>query len=176
MSKRIVVATLSLILMSFAIAGERVELPRDEKTGRYTYQEVVKVEGASARDLYSQARAWVARTYVSAQDVVQLEDSDAARLIVKGLWQTSSGFLRPGGWIRHTLTIEAKDGRYRYTISDLILAFDPPTGREVPLEDRNLGIPYSHKYLEDAARDARDTIASLKAAMAKASPAGSDEW
>ncbi|MGI4760513.1 MAG: DUF4468 domain-containing protein [Janthinobacterium lividum] len=48
-------------------------LPRDAQTGRITYEGVVEVNGVSKADLFTRANAWVARTYRSANNVIQYQ-------------------------------------------------------------------------------------------------------
>ncbi len=97
--------------------------------GAYEYSGAFEVYGASAGELYSRAKAWVANNYRSAQDVVQLDDKDAHRLIVKGL--TTTSWLLEIGYVRHTLTIETKDGKYRYSLGGFVLSTDGGIGRDI---------------------------------------------
>ena len=91
--------------------------PRDE-AGRARFQEVVQVEGATAVDLYGRARFWAAKAFVSAKNVIQLEDPTLGRLVLKGVVPEAYGGTT-GVWFHFTLTIEAKDGRFRWTLDQL---------------------------------------------------------
>lgn len=134
--------------------------PRDD-AGRIRLQEVAAVDGISAAELYSRAKAWAALTYKSGKDVVQLDDKEAGRLVVKGNL----------GRLRHTVVIEVKDGRYRYTISGLLWVNPPPNNNEVPLEDlfRKDGEPKlgERGFLEKVHGQLVSLAANLKAAMTK---------
>lgn len=99
--------------------GDIAPLPIDPQTKLITYEGVVQVPGATKADLYARAHDWVARSYRSANDVLQLQDKDAGHLIVKGFTRVASKG-SDFGLVRHTLTIYVKDGRYKYTITDLI--------------------------------------------------------
>src|SRR5436309_13462529 len=107
-----------LVLTSLAVAGEEQvpAPPINETTARYEYQEVVKVDGVTASELHSRARSWAATAYRSAKAVTDLDDASAGRLVVKGTFpvKLGTGYLD----ILHTWTIETKDGRYRYTLTD----------------------------------------------------------
>lgn len=144
-------------------------LPRSEQTGKFMYQEVVQAAEIPAPQLYSRAKAWVAVAYKSAQDVIQLDDKVAGRLICKGNFATT--WLTNQVWVRHLLTIEVKDGRYRYTLTD----FEVDTGRgsPAPLERLAMG---QRKLLERTAAHAEALVTDLKAAMASQSPAGDNKW
>ena len=141
--------------------GPRIEPPRNDQ-GRFYYSEVVEVEGIDARELYSRARAWTARTYGSAQQVIEFDDQDKRRLIVKGKLSFS--------WYRgypttvdHKLTVEAKDGRYRYVLTDFY------SGR--PLED--IRAKRYEEFLHRTNEECILLIASLERAMTDSED---DEW
>lgn len=118
------VVAVALLVVAPAVAKKEkpppppLPMPVSEDGTRYEYTDVVEVEGADADELYSRAKAWVANAYHSAQDVIQLDDKDSHRLIVKGV-TTPSAFFGPTS-VRHTLTIETKDGKYRYSLGRFI--------------------------------------------------------
>lgn len=93
------------------------DLPIDKETGKITYSGVVTVENADASQLFSRAQAYFVNTFVDSKSVIQMKDESSKTIIGKGnismperLWKT--------GWVNFTLTIQAKDGRYRYVVTD----------------------------------------------------------
>jgi len=91
-------------------------LPLDPGTKLVTYEGVVEVPGASKDQLYDRALEWMAKTYQSANDVVQIKDKEQGKLLAKG------GILLfndkvPAGYVVHTQTIYVKDGRYKYLLT-----------------------------------------------------------
>jgi len=61
---------------------------------------------------------WFANTYRSANDVIQMDDAENKVIVGKGY---SNIFFNPGqAELWYTVKIEAKDGRYRYTVNDII--------------------------------------------------------
>lgn len=88
--------------------------------GRIMYTEVVK-ESGSANDLYSRCRAWFAKTYVSAQKIIQA-DINGQEIVGKPVFKfnyTDYSYL--GGWpvegfINYVINVKFKDGRYKYEI------------------------------------------------------------
>jgi hypothetical protein len=103
-------------LAGVALAKDEAQpFPRDE-SGHARFQDVVQVEGVSAADLYSRAKFWAAKAFVSAKNVIQLDDPASGRLVLKGSLQESYGGLAEGVWFHFTLTVEVKDGRYRWTL------------------------------------------------------------
>jgi hypothetical protein len=142
-----------------------LRMPKDD-SGRYILQDVVQAEGISAEELFARARAWVAQTYRSANDVVQLEDKATGRLVAKGFDHLEGMLYSADVW--HTLTIEIKEGRWRYTMTN----FDARGPQfDMPLEKYSIG-----KMHEKAATSARAVVEDLKTAMQKPTPAASADW
>ena len=154
--------------------GDMNPLPIDTQTKLITYEGVVEVPGVSKADLYLRAHAWVAKTYRSANDVIQMQDKEAGQLIIKGVSRVSSRG-NSFGIVRHTLTIYVKDGRYKYVLSDLthdasgapnIYSAGPLEQAEGRLFAVNMG---AKKPWEDikaqANHNARSLVADLQLAM-----------
>ncbi|MFD2961393.1 MULTISPECIES: DUF4468 domain-containing protein [Olivibacter] len=99
-------------------------LPLDEKTGKISYSEIVQ-QTATKDELYSRAKIWLARTFNSAQDVVQSEDKEGGHIVAKGI--TTYTFISKYKKIatpvdiqmHFTLFLDFKDGRYRYNFTDM---------------------------------------------------------
>lgn len=87
------------------------------KDGIVTYSNVIEVEGANKEELFLRAKKWFAKTYKSAQDVIQLDDKESGELIGKG--NSSISYYARKPTISHTISISVKDGRFRYVITDL---------------------------------------------------------
>jgi hypothetical protein len=63
-------------------------------------------------ELYNRSLSWVARTYNSANDVIQLKYPESGQIICKGLGSAAFdfGFKR---YFRYTMIIDIKDGKIR---------------------------------------------------------------
>lgn len=93
------------------------------------YSEVIQAEGKTAAQLYTTAREWFAKTFVSANDVIQMEDPVSGKIIGKGSSHIAESYVIGKGltaiftkidWYpNYTLKIEVKDGRYRYELTDI---------------------------------------------------------
>ena len=101
----------------------------------FKYQEnlmsvVFEVDSVKAKDIHSRALSSIANTFKSANDVIQLNDKDANKIVVNGsssiitsnpnkeMWPNIKAF--PDKLIhnyRFNLNIDSKDGRYRLLIS-----------------------------------------------------------
>ena len=145
------------------------EPPRDPATGKYQFTEVLQVEGVPAAELYSRAKAWGAVAYRSMKDVEQLDDKDAGRLILKGMFTARLGSNSAWGFgtdvdVNHTLTIEVKDGRYRYLLTDFSIS-----GNALEIQTKTKSV---RRFIERTTVIAEGMVADLKASMSK--PA--EEW
>jgi hypothetical protein len=106
--------------------------------GIYEMSEVVNVDSASADDLYSNAKKFVAVHFVSGKAVTQLNDDNSKTVVGKGVMQVS---IKPGFGkaipvnVKYTFTIQAKDGRYKYAIGNFL--FHNTETTTVTLEDES---------------------------------------
>jgi hypothetical protein len=147
--------------------------------GYYKYFEVIKLDStANKLELYNRAKFLITDIYKSAKDVIQLDDKENGIIIVKGLfkqyWQSSI----LGGEsinIYHTLTLSAKDGRYKYEITDFIVDYYVPGNAYAsgyllhqPLEVWNTSRPDNlNKFLIGLDVTVKDFINSIKIGMEK---------
>lgn len=76
---------------------------------------------ATKQELYIIAKSWIANSFKSAKDVIQLDDKESGRIIlkgifnlpVKGVWTTLYDY------IHFTATIDIKEGKYRILFTDM---------------------------------------------------------
>lgn len=117
-------------------------LPVDATSKLLTLTEVVEVPGATQAQLYARAYEWVAKAYNSANAVVQMHDKDSGKIIGKGVTRVLTRGGAELGYVRHTLSIYVKDGRYKYELTSLEHVTSVPGGHSGgPLEqDKPLDI------------------------------------
>lgn len=117
-------------------------LPVDATTKLLTLTEVVEVPGATQAQLYSRAYEWVAKAYNSANAVVQMHDKESGKIIGKGVTRVLTRGGTELGYVRHTLSIYVKDGKYKYELTGLEHVSSTPGGHSGgPLEqDKPLDI------------------------------------
>ena len=99
------------------------DMPFDENTKLVSYKEVVNLKG-SREELYARILKWVNKYYSNPVAVIQKADKENATVVcVSGIRITSLGgdgkTPIQAGMVYYTFTIEAREGRYRYTITDL---------------------------------------------------------
>jgi hypothetical protein len=133
------------------------------KAGKYTYMESVEVEGATAAELFDRAGMWAAATYGTAPGVTRSSDPSAGRLVLNGnvniLWLQGTKVD-----VRHTVTIEVRDGGYDYRIDNIVADFG---NARKPMEEQFAGRKSvkkrTHKWIDDQ-------IGRLKAQMSSSTP------
>lgn len=100
-----------ITLLSQNSAGQVVE-----------YKIIDSAKGITADQLYTNARAWVAKTFVSANAVLQMDDKQAGKIIGKGNMRTpvknAFGMVIGDDIINFTITIDVKENKYRVILSD----------------------------------------------------------
>lgn len=114
--KKVVLLSLGLFISLFLYCQDRI-------SPALAFTEVVQVDSIlSSKELYQRARSWFAESYRSAQDVIQMDDKENGKIIGKGSIKYNSNVFIASegtrGWIRYTISIQVKDGRYRYEITD----------------------------------------------------------
>ena len=126
----IVLLALSFILLLAKDKKKEVAFPKDS-TGKIVYTEVVEMPGVTKDVLYSRAYEWFAKSFVSANNVIQMQDKEAGKIIGKGCY----GFDK--NKVNFTLSIYLKDGKYKYEITDFVHETIMPRGYRG--HDRNGG-------------------------------------
>ena len=81
------------------------------------YESVTPVDGASSLQLYERALVWMALNYKSVNDVIQLQDKENKRIIGKGVFLVP--FISSSIPVSHTISFEAREGRYKIRFDDL---------------------------------------------------------
>lgn len=154
----------------------------DAKTNLITYSEVLEVAGASAAELFDRAMKWGGEHYKNFAEKLRKQDKAAGEIEIfaripfyaydkKGVKTTNRQ-----GLAQYTLTIMFKDGRYKYTVTDLnmkatsYMPLEPWLDREDPNAENH------SYYLTDIDADIRATIKSLKDAMAVSGEGSEDDW
>lgn len=94
------------------------------KDGRIYYSEIIKVDSSlTADNLYQNAKSWASLTFRSAKDATQSDDPVSKTIIIKSYVAKGHNayITNPQNWF--VLKIEMKDGRYKYTLTDVRYEF-----------------------------------------------------
>ncbi|GAB4039034.1 hypothetical protein [Spirosoma gilvum] len=167
---------LTLFLSIQAVA--QVRLPNNE-AGQVQYQEIIKVPNPKtpARQLMEQFHEWADAYYASDPTAEQQYDQEHNVLFVKSMYKIHEQN------IRYTLTIEAKYGRYRATLTDLIAESNGlstpirPTSSTVAEMERSAGgkntpkkvieqtVQQQTELYQEIDQACRETLANLREVM-----------
>jgi len=152
-----IICTLLLTLPTTLFAQE---LKINEETGKYTKEAVVNIDSMKMIDIYKKTVEWIAINYKSANDVIQLKDADIGKIILKGNFSTDA-FMKQG-WIKHTLIIDFKDNKFKYSYSDF--SYYSSGSGEIEFEKSMMS---KKKIVSETEADIDSSISSLKAYILK---------
>ena len=108
-------------LMAAVAINTMAQMPVNEKTGKFLYQEVVNADG-SQQEFFNRAVTWVNNNYKNAADVTSVRDPHSG--IVEGkhriklTYNNEQGVETQGEMILYHFKLQFKEGRYRYTFDD----------------------------------------------------------
>jgi hypothetical protein len=93
------------------------------ENGRVEYTDVVRIDSTIGKDrIYAAVRSWFTSTFKDGSEVLQVQDKEAGELVGKGNINIPSkrfGYTAIGvGIVWFKISVFAKDGRYRYSITD----------------------------------------------------------
>ncbi len=115
-----------------------LELPKEN--GIVTYQEVVSAEGVSADDLFNSARLWFLENFKYSKEVIQYENKETG--IISGNASTTirinynvamMGDMPVENKLTMTISIDVKEGKFRYKIFDIFLGGGAPNESKRPV-------------------------------------------
>ncbi|MEI6747560.1 MAG: DUF4468 domain-containing protein [Bacteroidales bacterium] len=155
-------------------------MPVNPETKLITYQEVVKVEG-TIKDLYSRAIDWINVNYKNPDDATKVRDPQTGYIEIYhrfNLERTDRQDTKiAAGIIDYTLKLELKDGRYRYTITNLNLKQSSkfPIERWLDKTDKAYN-PNWNLFLAQMDKQINTLIESLKKGMLPGIKKKEDVW
>ena len=153
------------------------DIPVDEDTGLITYQEVVEQDG-SPSILQERAIDWINDFYKNPDNVIRTnEDNKITGLHRFKINNTDEdGNQTKAGVIQYDFSIELKDGRYRFTLTEFVLkqASKIPVEKWLNKDDPNYN-PVWESYLLQINEFVKSWIDSLKQGMLP-KVEKSDDW
>lgn len=160
--------TIALAIATLAASAQTLEL--DATTGKYKVQAVEELSQDLTKDqLFAKAKQWIALNYKSANDVIQLADENEGKIICKGNFPTDM-FMKKG-WIEHTMVLDFKDGRMRYTFTDF--AYYSPGSGKLNFESKSLG--GKKKMYAETEGNIKSAVVSIKTYLTSTS-ASDQDW
>lgn len=98
-------ASLLLCLLLVGCASTKKIAPDTE------FEQVRRVEGLSADEIYDRSLTWMAENFVSANDAIQIRDDENNRLVANATLPVPG----TGATAGMNVIVEARDGRFRFT-------------------------------------------------------------
>jgi len=92
--------------------------PMETTESERTLQRVIEVPALTKKQIYDKALEWMAKTFVSANEVIQLKDPDNGKIIGRGITEFTNGMTTIP--CEYSITIETKDGKCRVTCDQFI--------------------------------------------------------
>jgi hypothetical protein len=89
-------------------------------------------------EIYDTSLEWMAQTLSGPREVIELKDKDNGKIIGKGItsFRGKVGIGSTNVLCRFTLTVEAKDNKYRTTYSNFVGLWGESYSRPEPLEQK----------------------------------------
>ena len=162
-----------LILHSFSSAQTATTttaspVPVDPITKQITYEGVVDVKGVTAKTLYERALEWFKSYYKNPSDVIRENDESGNKIMGKARFKISnppdkSGLRGDAGLVQYTITLAARDGRFKYEILEFSWKQASVYPCERWLEKDAAGYqPVYNDYLIQLDSEMNDVIAKFK--------------
>ena len=180
MNKKIKFIVLSIIIIFYNSIKVNAQLPIDPDTKKIKYQEVVQEQG-NKDTLYNRAIRWRNSFFENPQGITKVRDPENGKIVGTYRMRMIDTLVDGSKTLSNTIvictfTIEAKDGRYRYTLDD----FYVPAVSKMFLEkwmDKTdpYYLPKYDSYLKQVDEYVNRFIKSLKEGM-KPPIIKIDEW
>lgn len=179
---------IALLLLPSFCYSQNDSLPKNEK-GIIEYTDVVNVSDADAQALYSRAKLFIAKAFVSGKAVTQLNDDDAKQIVANGNFVPVIKLMMGGagdyGRVHFSITLQCKDGKYRYSITgfdhELIMPKQNCSGGKLENIKPACGTFYMTKAYwarvkESTDKNMKTLIAEMKNYMTANKTLTSDNW
>jgi hypothetical protein len=118
--------SLAIILTSTIVCAQNSssKYPMNNETKLISYSKVVPMDSIDKNELYLRALSWANSNYKNPTDVIREKDPTAGKIVCKHRFKITDppnkdGFEKDAGLVMYTLTIQVKDGRYKYELSEI---------------------------------------------------------
>jgi len=163
------------------VVYEKPNMPIDELSNKITYTKVVEATG-SKEELFRKALTWYNNYYKNPSEVIREKDSAEGKILGKGRIKIlnpadKKGIKTMKGIVLYTLTCELKDGRFKYTVTDVNLKATSFYACEKWLDTESQ--TYSQVYnffLTQVDEEIQKTTSDLVKTMTKAAENKPEEW
>lgn len=158
-------------------------MPIDENTKLITYTNKVDLPSLDKGKLYDRALAWCNTYYKNPSDVIREKDVASGIILCKARFKIYKQALKKGeipteaGVVQYTLKIEMKDGRFRYSLTDInwkqVSYY--PIERWMDTTAPSYSKDYED-YLKQTNLECKKIVAAFVTAMSTENPTLKDDW
>lgn len=135
---KVLSSVFALTILTVNLFSQENIFPIDSTTGKITYSGIIKVDSINSQELYLRARIWFVHSFVSAKNVIQLDEKESGRIIGKGIFDVSDNnnhnsivYVPIIGTVDFTVEIQTKDERYKYVFSDFSYKINGETEKDL---------------------------------------------
>lgn len=158
-------------------------LPIDSVTKLIAYEEVIEVKGKSADEIYKRILEWFNTFYTNPTDVIRDKNETAHKIVGKPRFKIfnppdKQGNKADGGLVQYTITVAAREGRYKVEITEYnwkqtsYFASEKWYDTKIPTWNNNY-----YEYLKQVDVYSKDVLVKLKAAVTQEKPVKDrDNW
>lgn len=158
------------------------EMPIDVDTKLISYADVVDIDSTTQQILYTRALAWAHSYYVNPKDVLREKNSAEGKIVIKARYRIyttpdKEGTKVQSGDVIYTMTIDFKENKYRYNITDFTWKKRSAYPIERWMDDEaDTFQPVYAAYLEQTNELMKELIASFTTRMATVEKVKDDDW
>jgi hypothetical protein len=168
-----------LLLITLSLHAQP-PVPIEEGTGRVVYTEVVNVPGASQTEIFKRLEHWLSTYYKNPASIIQTKDAATGKLEGKHtlyVYNEVNGKKNQFGQVKYTITVDVKEGKYRYQLHDIYFFKAPKLYVEAWLDPNAPNKDVQWGYLQQVHDYMTDLVNQLKTTMAKPAPQSQgDDW
>lgn len=183
-----IVAALMLLVATTGIAQKSKEqtpapaLPVNSETGLISWEGVNDITGISKDELYKRAMAWAQQYYKNPNDVLREKDPEAGKIVIKARFKIfnpadKKGTVTDAGDVMYTLTIQFKDGKYKYEMTKFtwMQASAFPCERWKDTSSASYKQEYAY-YLTQLDTKASEVLLALRKGVSTSGEKKQDDW
>lgn len=173
------------IVAGYAANAQKSELtvpffPIDEETKLVTYTDVIQVPGVVTDSLYNVAMAWMKTFYASPSQAIKSQSKEEGIIEIKHQFQLTrkdKGQVVKAGQINYYLTLQFRDGRFKYTVTKINLQGASYYGIENWINDEKFAKDETTVgYLVQIDEFMQKLVGSLETEVRPAAPKKEEDW
>jgi hypothetical protein len=177
-----IILLFSILYISASAQEKRSSLPVDATTKLITYTKVVELKGVTKDSLFNKALAWCNTFYNNPGDVIREQDKAGGKIECKARFKVQNppdkkGLATDGGVVQYTLTLQFKEGRYKYLLTE----YNWKQTSYYPIEkwmdtSNQYYKPEFEHYLQEVDNETKEITASLEKFMQTPQVKVKEDW